>query len=108
MFIWWGRHVREKKLEAGYFLCPKCRTQQPCRRISIGSQETVYSLPVGGFESLAEQVQCGTCGARFEGSAYERKGAAGVMEPSTWECPKCANCNPNNTYQCLKCRYSLV
>ena len=108
MFIWWGRRVREKKLESGSFLCPRCRTQQPCRRVSIGTEGTVYSLPLGDFQAVAEQIECGTCGSRFEGSDYAHAEATGVLETQTWDCPKCANRNPNNTYQCLKCRFSLV
>ena len=26
----------------------------------------------------------------------------------TWNCPKCGNENPNNTFKCEKCKYSLI
>lgn len=42
--------------------------------------------------------------------AAEKAREAGklVDDGTTWKCPKCAHENPNNTYCCLKCGFSLV
>ena len=42
-------------------------------------------------------------------SAVSSDGAVpSTVEKKTWDCPKCGNSNPNNTFQCEKCKYSLT
>ena len=109
MIIWWGTRVVESKLWQGSFRCPTCCTSQPCTLIQLRKVATLYSfIPLGSGDEIVRYLECATCGAQQEATGYVVPAAGAVANVATWDCPKCANANPNHSYQCMKCRYSVV
>jgi len=108
MLIWWGNKVREKKLSSGSFDCPHCRSHQPCEHRALGKYFTFYSIPLGETERIEEFVICAGCGRKFDSASYQSARGGTMPVAVTWDCPKCHISNPNYSYKCVKCGYSLV
>jgi hypothetical protein len=104
--IWWGQRIGERTVEETTFLCPRCGVRQPCKRVAVEQQTTLYSFRIGG-QQIGEYFECQVCcySTRSEGAAWSA--AAGSPEDH-WECPHCHNQNPNDRFGCVKCGQSLV
>ena len=90
--IIFGVKVKESRTETGTFLCPKCRTPQHYRRLSLHRWFSLYFIPVIPLGRIGEQAECQGCFSRYdarilwEGAAeatdeQERHGAPGTTDP---------------------------
>jgi len=108
-FIIWGKKEKRNVIEEGYFQCPVCNTKQPYKLIQVMQVGHIWYVPLGSGIEVSRYIQCGTCTRQFEAGHYTPNGNPdGVAEATMWDCPKCGVLNPNTTYQCKRCRYSLV
>lgn len=103
-----GSRVAQRKLDDGTFPCPFCKSRQPCVRVNVEREQTVYGISVGAGHLLAELIQCSTCHRSFRAELFASKDDQKNMDVKLWECPKCKGQNPNSTYRCQHCQYSLV
>jgi hypothetical protein len=108
MFIFWGTATKDKNLEEGYFDCPDCKSLQPCTLRAVSRYETLYFFATKEIERLKEYVVCGGCDGTFDSASYRTSRNDPAPKPVTWGCFKCKHVNPNHTYKCLKCGYSLI
>jgi hypothetical protein len=108
MIIWWGHKIKDKKLSSGRFDCPDCKSEQPCTLRAVGRYFAIYSIALNETQRIQEYVICEGCGHRFDSASYRSSDGHAPAQPVTWDCPKCKHINPNHSYRCLQCRYSLV
>jgi predicted RNA-binding Zn-ribbon protein involved in translation (DUF1610 family) len=99
--IHFGWRVREIDLNEGQFHCPTCRQVQACSRKRYAKYFTLLFIPLVETESLGQACRCHVCGMTFQMEAIEDPNAI-------WECTECRNGNPNTTYKCKKCGFSLI
>ena len=69
---------------------------------------TLYSIPLNEEDVLQEYSVCKSCGTKLRAENYRAARPGGRTELVVWACPKCQNSNPNYSYRCLKCGYSVV
>jgi hypothetical protein len=108
MLIWWARRPRRKKVGSGVFDCGYCKAQQSCDFYQVGVYLYVYSIPISEEERLGEFVVCDGCNQEFPSASYREPTGSSATQPVTWKCPRCEAVNPNHTYRCEACHYSLV
>lgn len=111
-FISWGTKRISRVVNEGKFNCPTCRSIQPYRMISVQNAPHAWFVSLGTGEEVLRYLECKTCKRKFNASQYkvseDKKNNDELAEVATWDCPKCKFDNPNTSYKCRKCGYSLV
>ena len=110
MFVRYGTKELKRKLDEGHFQCPNCHSRRPCRLYRIERVSTANWISLGDPKEIDRFVECGVCLGQFRSVFIESALSApqSVASDEKWPCPRCNTANPNTTYKCLKCGFSLV
>lgn len=111
-FITWGTKQSARVVNKGKFNCPTCNSIQSYKVISVQNTPHVWFVSAGAGEEVMRFMECQTCKSKFNTSHYKISESSDssdeITKEATWDCPKCKFDNPNNSYKCKKCGYSLV
>jgi hypothetical protein len=75
MFIIWGTKNSTDIVETGEFYCPHCADFASYAINRVQQSKHVYGLSIGSSSVVAEYVECGRCGSRFDAQVL-------TMQPS--------------------------
>ena len=99
-----GTKAKETVIGTGDFKCPVCFSQTSYVRKRFDQYFTLFFIPLFKLGTLGEHTECLSCH-----SIIQDKSQHVIEEPEKmWECPNCKAQNPNTTYTCQNCHYSLV
>src|SRR5262245_44958811 len=107
MFFLFGSRTKTCAVR-GYFECTTCRATQKCENHETWQYFHVFFMSIVRLQKVGEQIICLGCHGRFDSENFRPADSKDAEKPVLWDCPKCGNLNPNHTYRCERCRYSLV
>jgi len=101
--IIWGSQAQDKRIAAGTFYCPSCRTASAYSHQRIARWLTLCFIPLFPLETLGEYVLCLRCAETFKPLvlAMTPEQVEALVRP--WPCASCGSRNPPAEPSCLAC-----